>query len=588
MTQGKAGMQRVLSRWSLVAVIAFVAALVVPSTATALLLWNNETEMRETPEETLLRYSFVYDPGFNDEIHQNEFVKSPLFGYYTDKEVGFDANFLTWAHVQKRSDLGSSKWSGCTLKAFHSGPCPIGSVKFGTVGDDVAGPITALYWNHAFIATVCGNFSEGGGAGPIPQISGVKYEDMNANGKRDPGDPGLAGWTIKLLYEGKEVASTTTAADGSYSFKLDVDHLPSISAGSYKVEEVQKPGWFASQTPGAVNVPLGAEDTNYSGRDFGNYRPAKIEGHKFDDSNVNGVWDPLENGLEKWTISLSNEEQKFTDPEGAYSFSLRPGTYTVGEQLESGWRQTDPGGEGTREYTLISGEEVENADFGNVCLGDVAVSPVDDSTGKPVPMEVRLEEVEVPGILSNEPSLPRIGTGTPTFDELLPGTYRVVAFLPDGVFTTDPDAVPIEGRFAIVKEVTVSECDSTKLSLHLFTASTPGKVTGGVNIDVPDGFATSGFEFMTKGTVPRGTLQYNDHATALVLHTAKIEAIHVEGEVAFIWGKVPVGKSLERFRLRLVDAGEPGTADRYELTLANGYARGQGETLIGGNVQIHS
>jgi len=579
-------MIRVLSRWSLGAVVALAIALVIPSSAMAL-LWNNETEMRETPEGTLLRYSFVYDPGFNDEIHQDEFVKAPLFGYYTEKAIGFDANFLTWAHVQERKDLGASQWSGCTLKAFHSGPCPSGSVKFGTVGDDVAGPITVLYWNGAFIATVCGNFTKGGGAGPIPRITGVKYEDMNANGKRDPEDPGLAGWTIKLRYEGKEVASTTTAANGSYSFKLDVDQMPSIGAGTYKVEEVQKSGWFASQAPGAISVPLGAEDTNYSGRDFGNYRPAKIEGHKYDDSNVNGAWDPLESGLAKWTISLSNEESKFTDSAGAYSFSVRPGTYTVGEQLQEGWRQTDPAGEGTRKYTLTSGQELTNADFGNVCLGDASISPVDDSTGEPVPMEVRLEEVEVPGILSNEPSLPRTLTGTPTFDELLPGTYRVVAFLPEGVFTTDPDAVPVEGRFAIVKEITVSECESTDVPIHLFTASTPGKVTGGIKIDVPEGFATSGFVFMTRDAVPRGMLQYVDHALGLNLHATIIEAINVKGEEAVIWGKVKVGESLEIFRLRLVDAGEPGVDDRYELTLANGYATGKGETIVGGNVQIH-
>jgi len=436
---------------------------------------------------------------------------------------------------------------------------------------------------------VCGNFTKGGGPGPIPTISGVKYEDLNANGKRDPKDPGLAGWTIKLRYEGEVVASTTTDANGSYSFKLDIKKFPSIGAGSYKVEEVQKSGWFASQTPGSITVPLGAEDKNFSGQDFGNYRPAKIEGHKFDDSNVNGVWDPLENGLSKWKISLSSEEEKFTDPEGAYSFSVRPGTYTVGEQLQEGWRQTDPGGEGTREYTLISGQEIENADFGNVCLGDVSVEPVDDSTGEPVPMEVRLEEIEVPGILDNEPSLPRTMTGTPTFDELLPGTYRVVAFLPDGVFTTDLDAVPVEGRFAIVKVITVKECETTGVPIHLFTASTPGKVTGGVKIDVPEGFATSGFVFMTREVGPWGMLQYNDHALGLNLHARIIEAIHIEdeGEVAFIWGKVQVGESLERFRLRLVDAGEPGFDDRYELTLANGYATGQGETIVGGNVQIH-
>jgi SdrD B-like domain len=580
--------------WLCSVAIALIVATVLPAAAMAEPYWPNEQAMRETPPGAV-RETFVYDPGEGNDISREAFVQAPLAGYY--EGVGFDANFLTWAPKEKEKDLGTAEWSGCGAEP-NPEPCPVGSLHYRAVNADVAtGRITVLYWNGAFISTVCGNFNRGAGKGPTPTISGVKYEDLNGNGKRDPGEPGLSGWTIKLRYEGKEVASTTTASDGSYSFHLDADHLP-IGAGSYQVEEVLKPGWVASQTPGTVNVPLGAGDTTYGGRDFGNYRPATIAGHKFDDSNVNGQRDLLESGLEDWTIALSNGEQALTNLEGAYSFSVRPGAYTVGEVAQTGWRQTDPGEEGTRTYTVISGQVVENADFGNVCLGGVSVSPIDDSTGEPVPMEVRLEEVSVPGILSNEPSLPRTATGTPTFTELLPGTYRIVAFLPAGIFTTDPDAVPIEGRFAIVKEFSVPECETTLVPLHLFTESTAGKVTGGMKIPlemaVPGGFATSGFVFKTKliessGTLqPKGTLQYNDHVTGLDLHTKLIEAIHIEGELAVIWGQVLVEGSLQQFELRLTDAGQPGTADRFELTLANGYEAGQGETLSGGNIKIHT
>ena len=145
----------------------------------------------------------------------------------------------------------------------------------------------------------------------------------------------------------------------------------------------------------------------------------------------------------------------------------------------------------------------------------------------------------------------------------------------------------MEGRFAIVKEVTVSECETTDLPLHLFTRSTPGKVTGGVKIALPNGFGTAGFEFMTKAGAPRGTLEYQDHATGLNLHTATIEAIYVSGNVAWIWGKVAFEGIQQRFRLRLVDAGEPGREDHFELTVAPGYEAGQGVPIIGGNVQIH-
>ena len=50
---------------------------------------------------------------------------------------------------------------------------------------------------------------------------------------------------------------------------------------------------------------------------------------------------------------------------------------------------------------------------------------------------------------------------------------------------------------------------------------------------------------------------------------------------------IDVDGTSQRFRLRLVDAGEPGTSDRYELTLANGYTVGFDGPIAGGNVQIH-
>ena len=33
---------------------------------------------------------------------------------------------------------------------------------------------------------------------PVGQIRGVKFEDLNGNGLKDTGEPGLAGWTINL------------------------------------------------------------------------------------------------------------------------------------------------------------------------------------------------------------------------------------------------------------------------------------------------------------------------------------------------------------------------------------------------------
>lgn len=584
MTRDVSALRRGWSPWMLTILTAMVVSMALPAMAAAV-SWPDEDAMRNSSTG---RDTFIYDPGPGDKIARKEFVQAPLVGYFEARD--FDANFLHWAKITTINP-GAAPWAGCA-EGPHANPCPISLVHFNAVNAALTkdSTITALHWNGDFISVVCGNFSEGGSKGPTPpRVTGLKYEDLNGNGKRDGGEPGLGGWTIKLRHGGKVVATTTTAANGSYSFLLDANKS-GIGAGQYEVEEVLKAGWVAEETPGAFNVALGSHGKTFGGKDFGNFRPAELAGHKYDDSNVSGVWDPSEVGLPGWAISLSNGEKRLTDGEGAFAFSVRPGKYTVSETLEKGWRQTAPGGEGTTTYTVISGQVVDDIEFGNVCLGDLSVLPVDEDTGESVPMEVRLEEVSVPGILENEPSLPRTMTGTPTFDELLPGTYRVIAFLPDGYFTTDTDVKSVEGRFAIIKEIEVRECEEEELDLGLFTESTPGKVTGGVKIPLPDGYATSGFNFRAHSEDDaRGTLQYNDHETGLNLHTRAIEAIRIEpeGEKAVVWGMVGVGGEPQRFLLRLLDAGEPGTADRYELLLAGGYSAGVGETLIGGNVQVH-
>jgi ELWxxDGT repeat protein len=80
---------------------------------------------------------------------------------------------------------------------------------------------------------------------PLPAnptaINGVKWNDANANGKRDDGELALPGWTIfldqnknGLLDKGEK--STITNAEGKYSFLA-------LDAGTYNVASVPKEGW---------------------------------------------------------------------------------------------------------------------------------------------------------------------------------------------------------------------------------------------------------------------------------------------------------------------------------------------------------
>ena len=76
------------------------------------------------------------------------------------------------------------------------------------------------------------------------QIHGVKFNDLDADGVKDAGEPGLSGWTIYLDLNGNRKRdsgepSTTTAGDGSYSFT-------NLAAGSYSVGEVEQSNWQQS------------------------------------------------------------------------------------------------------------------------------------------------------------------------------------------------------------------------------------------------------------------------------------------------------------------------------------------------------
>lgn len=68
-------------------------------------------------------------------------------------------------------------------------------------------------------------------------IAGTVYHDRNDNGIIDPGEEGIAGVTIELLQGGVVVATTTTDANGHYSFT-------GLMPGTYTVHEVQPGGWI--------------------------------------------------------------------------------------------------------------------------------------------------------------------------------------------------------------------------------------------------------------------------------------------------------------------------------------------------------
>ncbi|HTE71278.1 MAG TPA: SdrD B-like domain-containing protein [Actinomycetes bacterium] len=251
--------------------------------------------------------------------------------------------------------------------------------------------------------------------------SGAKFHDLNANGVRDTGEPGLGDWTINLYTDpenndvveaGQAVFKTTqTAADGTYSFS-------ELFAGNYIVCEELQDGWFQSRPVAGQTLPSGETlatcpggTTGYgfalsgtggqTGNDFGNFQPGAVTGTKFKDKDDDGVRDAGEQGLGGWEIHAFNADTHLhttTAADGTYSFTLNPGTYTICETLsgQTGWVQSAPatgadctghthGGTITpgatgHTVTVVSQGTVSARDFGNTPLSQVKVDFLPQAT----------------------------------------------------------------------------------------------------------------------------------------------------------------------------------------------------------------
>jgi hypothetical protein len=210
--------------------------------------------------------------------------------------------------------------------------------------------------------------------------TGTKFNDLDGDGVRDPGEPGLAGWVIHLAGtdgQGHAVnVSTTTDASGNYSF--------TVNPGVYTVSEDQKAGWIQSYPDipgdGDWDITLTSGQTD-SGNDFGNFQAATKTGTKFNDLDGDGVRDAGEPGLAGWVIHLAGTDGQghpvnvstTTDASGNYSFTVNPGVYTVSEDQKAGWIQSFPDipGDGDWDITLTSGQTDSGNDFGNFANGSI-------------------------------------------------------------------------------------------------------------------------------------------------------------------------------------------------------------------------
>jgi len=94
-------------------------------------------------------------------------------------------------------------------------------------------------------------------------LCGTKFNDLNGDGVRQAGEPGLGGWVIQAMVGGIPVAATITDTNGNYCFT----NLP---GGWAVISEVQQSGWVQTAPVGGNYAFTNQPGMILGGLDFGN------------------------------------------------------------------------------------------------------------------------------------------------------------------------------------------------------------------------------------------------------------------------------------------------------------------------------
>jgi hypothetical protein len=317
--------------------------------------------------------SFLTGVAFNDNVTANNF--------YTPGE-GLGGVTITAVREGDNASFSTTTWStgGYSLRLSP------GIYDVTASGGPLATPIVQ---NDVSIDTenVKRDFRPSAGADPTPPppppppaptegaIHGRVRNDLNGNGRVDPGEPGLAGQQVYLDNNANGVADAgePTATSDTLGFY----DLTGLAPGTYAAKVVVPAEWRAS-------VPeVGQRDTIVragkiaKAKALGLTQKVLIAGYVFLDLNANGLREETDGEIgmrgRRVFIDLNsdglwqkNEKSVKTSPLGHFIFRDRdPGTHQVGLVFKPGFIPTTPFG-GVHFVTLPTGGGIDT----NLLFGD--------------------------------------------------------------------------------------------------------------------------------------------------------------------------------------------------------------------------
>ena len=184
-------------------------------------------------------------------------------------------------------------------------------------------------------------------------LSGFAYVDANRNSAMDAGEAAIGGVVIT-----GPSGTTTTAADGSYSFS-------NLDAATYAVSAPSTANGKALFTTSPLNVVVTAGETSPN-NNFG-YVTGGLSGFAYVDANRNSVKDAGEAGLGGVTITGPGGTTT-TAADGSYAFSdLDAGAYSVSAPATASGKALFTGS--PLSVTVTAGATSANNNFGYVTGG---------------------------------------------------------------------------------------------------------------------------------------------------------------------------------------------------------------------------
>ena len=281
---------------------------------------------------------------------------------------------------------------------------------------------------------------------PDYSIHGLVYRDGDRNETHGAGEKGYANQTVELRdKDGKVVATTTTDANGAYSFSK-------LPAGDYTVkvvkdgaltdlDQTEDPDSTKDSASGVIS--LSNDHRTRTDVNFGYIANNSINGTIYRDGDRDGRKGDTEGRYSGVTVQLLDKDGKViatttTDKDGKYSFEHLPdGTYSVKVVKDGALADADQTGDPDNKLDNASEPITLNED--NPTKGDVDFGYVPNNT---ITGTVYRDDNRDKTINGDEPGLERVsvqlldedGNVLQTLDTAADGTYAF-QHLPDGTYT---------------------------------------------------------------------------------------------------------------------------------------------------------